>query len=117
MASRPIELDYLSLEISINDGNRIHGGHTKDGETYGPIFGLRVGFDTIVMLNNHSIAHDLLDKRSNIYSFRSRLVMGVEIVSNGLRTLLMPYGPQWRTHQSLQASYLNVRTSQSYTGL
>jgi len=28
---------------------------------YGPIFSLRVGLDTIVMLNNHETAHDLLD--------------------------------------------------------
>ena len=84
---------------------------------YGPIFSLRVGLDTIIMLNNHETAHDLLDKRSNIYSSRPRLVMGGECVSKGLRTLLMPYGPQWRIHQRLQASFLNIRISQSYTGL
>lgn len=84
---------------------------------HGPIFSLRVGLDTIIMLNNHETAHDLLDKRSNIYSSRPRLVMGGECVSKGLRTLLMPYGQQWRTHQRLQASFLNIRISQSYTGL
>jgi cytochrome P450 len=84
---------------------------------YGPVFSLRVGLDTIVMLNNHEAARDLLDKRSNIYSSRPRLVMGGECVSKGLRTLLMPYGPRWRTHQRLQASFLNIRISQSYTGL
>lgn len=84
---------------------------------FGPIFSLRVGLDTIVMLNSHETAHDLLDKRSNIYSSRPRLVMGGECVSKGLRTLLMPYGQQWRRHQRLQASFLNVRISQSYTAL
>ena len=43
--------------------------------------------------------------------------MGGECVSKGLRTLLMPYGPQWRRHQRLQASFLNVRISQTYTAL
>lgn len=40
--------------------------------------------------------------------------MGGECVSKGMRTLLMPYGTQWRTHQRLQASYLNIRMSQNY---
>ena len=84
---------------------------------YGPVFSLRVGLDTIIMLGTHDAARDLLDKRSNIYSSRPRLVMGGECVSKGLRTLLMPYGQQWRNHQRLQASFLNVRVSQSYTVL
>ena len=84
---------------------------------YGAIFSLRVGFDTIIMLNNQETARDLLDKRSNIYSSRPRLVMGGECVSKGLRVLLMPYGQQWRTHQRLQASVLNIRVSHSYTEL
>jgi cytochrome P450 len=43
--------------------------------------------------------------------------MGGENVSKGTRTLLMPYGDQWRKHQRLQASYLNIRVSQSYREL
>ena len=43
---------------------------------YGPIFSLRAGGDTIIMIGNHAVARDLLDKRSNIYSSRPRLVMG-----------------------------------------
>ncbi|CAL5873185.1 uncharacterized protein PFLUO_LOCUS7454 [Penicillium psychrofluorescens] len=43
--------------------------------------------------------------------------MGGENVSKGMRTLLMPYGQQWRNHQRLQASYLNIRVSQSYRDL
>jgi hypothetical protein len=84
---------------------------------YGPIFSLRVGLDTIVILGNHEAAPDLLDKRSNIHSSRSHLVMGGDCISKGLRMLLMPYGQQWRNRQRLQASFLNVRVSQSYTML
>jgi hypothetical protein len=43
--------------------------------------------------------------------------MGGECVSKGYRTLLMPYGQQWRTHQRLQGAFLNVRASQTYRGL
>ncbi|KAK5043558.1 hypothetical protein LTR84_011418 [Exophiala bonariae] len=81
---------------------------------YGPIFSLQYGLSTIIMLSNHQTAHDLLDKRSNIYSSRPHVVMGGDCVSKGLRTLLMPYGQRWRNHQRLQAAYLNIRVSQSY---
>ena len=84
---------------------------------YGPIFSLQYGLNTIIMLGTHEAARDLLDKRSNIYSSRPRVVMGGECVSKGFRPLLMPYGQRWRNHQRLQASYLNVRISQSYRAL
>lgn len=82
---------------------------------YGSVFSLQYGINTIIMLGNHQAARDLLDKRSNIYSSRPRSVMAGECVSKGLRTLFMPYGEQWRAHQRLQGSYLNVRISQTYT--
>ncbi|KIX09246.1 uncharacterized protein Z518_00325 [Rhinocladiella mackenziei CBS 650.93] len=84
---------------------------------YGPIFSLQYGLNTVIMLGNHEAAHHLLDKRSNIYSSRPRVVMGGECVSKGFRPLLMPYGQRWRNHQRLQASYLNIRISQSYRQL
>ncbi|ETN40993.1 uncharacterized protein HMPREF1541_02925 [Cyphellophora europaea CBS 101466] len=84
---------------------------------YGPIISLQYGLNTIIMLGTYKAAHDLLDKRSNIYSSRPRVVMGGECVSKGFRTLLMPYGQRWRLHQRLQASYLNIRVSQNYRPL
>jgi len=84
---------------------------------YGPIFSLQYGLSTIIMLGDAKVARELLDKRSNIYSSRPHVVMGGVIVSKGLRTLLMPYGTQWRLHQRLQASYLNIRVSQTYCEL
>lgn len=84
---------------------------------YGPIFSLQYGKDTLIILGSHQTARDLLDKRSNIYSSRPRCVMAGECATKGLSTLLMPYGQQWRNHQRLQASYLNVRISQHYRGL
>lgn len=93
---------------------RVYQEWTKQ---YGPIFSLQYGLNNIIMLGTHEAAHDLLDKRSNIYSSRPRVVMGGECVSKNLRTLLMPYGPRWRNHQRLQASFLNIRVSHSYREL
>lgn len=84
---------------------------------FGPIFSLQYGLSTIIMLGDAKVARELLDKRSNIYSSRPHVAMGGDIVSKGLRTLLMPYGAQWRLHQRLQASYINIRVSQTYCEL
>ncbi|KAK4941990.1 hypothetical protein LTR10_018171 [Elasticomyces elasticus] len=84
---------------------------------YGPIFRLQYGLNTVIMLGNHEAAHDLLDKRSSIYSSRPRLVMADECTTKGMHVLLMKYGQQWRTHQKMQASCLNIRVSQSYQPL
>lgn len=43
--------------------------------------------------------------------------MGGDVVSKGLRSLLMPYGARWRAHQRLQASYINIRMSETYREL
>ena len=40
--------------------------YQKWSKQYGPIFSLRVGMDTIIMLGTHTAARDLLDKRRNI---------------------------------------------------
>jgi cytochrome P450 len=84
---------------------------------YGPIFSLQYGINTVIMLGTYDAAHDLLDKRSNIYSSRPRVVMGNECVSKGNRNVLMPYGQQWRNHHRLQANFLNIRVSQTYREL
>lgn len=84
---------------------------------YGPVFSLQYGVHTVIVLGSYQAAHDLLDKRSNIYSSRPRSVMAGENATKGLSTLLMPYGPQWRAHQRLHASFLNIRISQLYRSL
>ncbi|EPE33145.1 Cytochrome P450 [Glarea lozoyensis ATCC 20868] len=87
------------------------------GKQYGPIIKLQFGPTTIILLNNHETAHDLLNKRSGIYSSRPRVVMAAECLGHGMLTLLMPYAAQWKAHQRLQMSVLNARVSQTYCAL
>jgi cytochrome P450 len=81
---------------------------------YGPIFSVQYGLNTVIMLGTHESARDLLEKRSNIYSGRPRLVMADDNVTRGRHIMLMTYGPKWRTHTKIQASVLNIRVSQTY---
>lgn len=84
---------------------------------YGPVFSLKYGPTTLVVIGTHEVAHQLLEKRSNIYSSRPRACMVHECISKGYRTLNLPYGQRWRVHHRLQASLLNIRMSQLYRDL
>lgn len=88
--------------------------HTEWTKKYGPIFRLKAGKDTIIILGTMKAARDLLDKRSRIYSSRPRSVMAGECVSKGLRPVLMPYGDQWKDAMRVQGEVLNYKMSQSY---
>lgn len=54
-----------------------------------PIFSLILGTRTFIVLSEDVVVQDLLDKRSNIYSSRPDMYIGMDLASGGLRVLLM----------------------------
>lgn len=91
--------------------------HTELHKKYGPIFSMQFGLSTVIFLGTQEAAHDLLEKRSNIYSSRPRSVMVGECISQGNRSLILPYGEQWRGYRRLQGSFLSPRMSSLYREL
>jgi cytochrome P450 len=69
------------------------------------------------MLGNHQTAHELLDRRSNIYSSRPRFPFMGECVSDGKRILLLPYGDTFRAYRKMQAGFVSARVSDTYREL
>lgn len=53
------------------------------------MYSLILGTKTLIVLSSDIAVKDLLDKRSGIYSDRPDSYIGGEIVSGGLRVLLM----------------------------
>ncbi|KAF8904752.1 hypothetical protein CPB84DRAFT_654879 [Gymnopilus junonius] len=51
------------------------------GQQYGPIFSLNMAGQTVIVLSTFKAAGDLLDRRSNLYSDRPRLIMASEILT------------------------------------
>ena len=90
---------------------------TEMHKKYGPVFSMQYGLNTVIFLGNHEVARDLLEKRSNIYSSRPRLTMVGECISQGNRSLILPYGEQWRSYHRLQGSFLSPRMSNIYREL
>jgi cytochrome P450 len=91
--------------------------HTELHKKYGPIFSMQFGTSTVIFLGTYGAARDLLEKRSNIYSSRPRSVMVGECISQGNRSLILPYGEQWRGYRRLQGSFLSPRMSNTYREL
>ncbi|KAJ9649238.1 hypothetical protein H2201_004246 [Coniosporium apollinis] len=74
-----------------------HKQFQKWAEEYGPVYSLILGTKTLIVLSSDQAVKDLLDKRSNIYSDRQDMYIGMTLCSGGLRVLMMRYGPVWRS--------------------
>ena len=81
---------------------------------YGPIISLQFGQRVMISIGSYEVAHDLLEKRKDIYDSRPRLVVSGECISKGMHTALLPYGPQWKTHRRLISNFLSNRQTRSY---
>ncbi|CUS13703.1 unnamed protein product [Tuber aestivum] len=91
---------------------------------YGPIYRLKLGKDTVIVLGTQKAARDLLEKRSKIYSSRPRSVMAGENVSRGKQSLIHPSYVEiilmkcdkWRMHRRLQGQVINQNIVNKYKG-
>jgi hypothetical protein len=52
-------------------------------EKYGPVFSLKLGQRTVIVLGTFKSASDLLDKRSRIYSNRPEFIVAAKYISGG----------------------------------
>ncbi|KAF3403544.1 hypothetical protein F1880_009655 [Penicillium rolfsii] len=82
--------------------------------TYGPIISLKIGLRTFISIGSHKVAHDLLTKKSNIYSSRPRFIITGECAFQNLNTAMIPYGSQWRTHHRIQSTFLKPKYTAHY---
>lgn len=90
---------------------------TQMHKKYGPIFSMQYGLNTVIYLGTYEVARELLEKRSNIYSSRPAFTMVGECISQGNRSLILPYGDQWRGYRRLQGAFLSPRMSNTYREL
>lgn len=74
---------------------------TKWAKEYGPIFSLRLGHRTAIIINDCSIAKDLLDKKSAIYSNRPHSYVTHDLITRGDHLLMMNCGAKWRLLRKL----------------
>lgn len=69
--------------------------------TPGPIIGLNLLGQPIVVINSLSLAGELLHKRGNVYSDRPPMVMAGQLVGWEGSMILLPYGERFREYRKL----------------
>lgn len=83
-------------------------------KTYGPLFRLNLAGQNHIIVSDEGIANDLLRDRGTIYSSRAHQPMASELLSHGLRPLLLPYGENWRSVRKLMHSLTNLQIAAKY---
>lgn len=83
-------------------------------QQYGPIFSVRIGTRTCIVLGTRQVVQDLLEKRGSIYSDRPPSVLLDNYLSKKLGAAFMPYGPEWRLNRRLHSSFLSAKVESSY---
>ncbi|KAI6095101.1 cytochrome P450 [Pisolithus croceorrhizus] len=83
------------------------------GKRYGDVVYSKALGGDYVTINNETVARELLDQRSAIYSDRPRLP-STELLGVGFVTVVMPYCDEWRLHRKLFHSVLNKEQSRKY---
>lgn len=93
----------------------------KVGQEYGPLASVKVGPLTLIIINSHDVAQDLIVKRFANYSGRARLPF-VEILDESdawesKLTLTRQYGPQYKLHRRMLESGMTGAYAPRFHGL
>ena len=73
-------------------------------DEYGRIFSLKIGAGTLIVLNDKRTVHDLLDKRSAIYSERP---LDQQLITSLKENFaFMGTTPTWRAHRKIASHFL-----------
>ena len=81
---------------------------------YGPIFTIWFGRRPTVIISDPHVAVALMEKRSQKYSSRQRMVVMGEIYWDMASILVQPYGKEWSIRRKLLHTALTPRALQNY---
>ncbi|OSX56429.1 hypothetical protein POSPLADRAFT_1160025 [Postia placenta MAD-698-R-SB12] len=81
---------------------------------YGDIFYLDALGQHIVVINSATVARELLDRRSSIYSGRPHLIMAGDLAGYDRTLIILPYGDEFRQQRRLISQTLSISTIGQY---
>ncbi|KAF8170735.1 cytochrome P450 [Mycena galopus ATCC 62051] len=84
------------------------------GKLYGDVIYFHTFGQPVVVLNSASAAHDLLDKRSGIYSYRPQFTMANEVIGWKFGLPSMDYGEKSKRHRKYLQSYFHKQRLPNY---
>lgn len=87
---------------------------TAWAKQYGPIYSLKAGNQTIVVLTGAKEVKELLDRRAANSSDRPNLHVANELITNGRHLLAMPYGDRWRLVRKIIHQHLTIKMCEEH---
>ncbi|KIJ57190.1 hypothetical protein M422DRAFT_23283 [Sphaerobolus stellatus SS14] len=88
--------------------------YTKWAKEYGEIVYIKVLQKPIVFVNSMSVAKDLFERRSRIYSDRFDAPMIVDLMGFHWNFVVMRYGDKWRRHRRTFHQYFNQHAIKAF---
>ncbi|PWY76508.1 cytochrome P450 2D18 [Aspergillus sclerotioniger CBS 115572] len=85
----------------------IHLKFTEWAKAYGPIFSLKIGSSTTVVINSPPLVKHILDKQSAIYSHRPNIYIARELILRGDHMMFLNLGDAWRRGRRLYHQQFN----------
>lgn len=82
--------------------------------TYGPIYTLWIGRKPTLIISDAQVAAELMEKRSNKYSSRPRMVVMGEVYNGNASILTQAYGKAWSTRRRMLHQALNPKALRLY---
>lgn len=83
-------------------------------DQYGELMKVQIGWENWVFLNSPEAVKEILDKQSAITSGRVPMPVGNDIISGGMRFLLMGYTPTWRKLRAIVHKLLTPKASNTF---
>jgi cytochrome P450 len=86
----------------------------KWSKEYGDVFSLGLGGHNWAMVCSPQAAKEIMEKQSALTSSRPPMPVMNELVSGGMRTIIMPYNSAWRTVRTIVHKLLTPRVSDTF---
>ncbi|PFH44843.1 hypothetical protein AMATHDRAFT_72169 [Amanita thiersii Skay4041] len=83
-------------------------------QEYGPVFSLRQGFETIIVIGRLQAAIDIMEKEGAALVDRPRSIAAGETLSGGMRLLLTPAGERFKRMRRALHAYLQPKIVLTY---
>lgn len=81
---------------------------------YGELFQIQMGYENWVFLNSPEAVKEILDKQSAITSGRAPMPVASDLISGGMRFLLMGYTSEWRKLRTIVHKLLTPKVSDTF---
>lgn len=81
---------------------------------YGELVQVQMGWENWVFLNSPAAVKEILDRQSAITSGRPPMPVGSDLISGGMRFLLMGYSPTWRKLRTIVHKLLTPKVSNTF---